>query len=159
MRVAMLTAFALVVCGQCLVSIMAISRNEYYNNVTFGYCSMCFDMVNSKYAYESEFISVKNTAGDPVTPSYGMGQEHPTFTSFVEFCHQGLTSNNCQLINVAVVIVAFAGWFLIELHFVLVMKQILNRWTTKSELSEADEMELRQKNQKEIEEELKTTMK
>ena len=146
MRVTMLTVFALVVLGQCLVSIMAISRNEYYNNVTFGYCSMCFGMENSKRAFESEFISIKDKNGVPVTPSYGMNQEHPTFSSFVEYCHQGLTPNNCQLINVAVVILAFAGWFLIELHFVLVMKQILNRWTTKSELSEADEMELRQKN-------------
>jgi hypothetical protein len=44
-------------------------------------------MENSKRAYESEFISIKDNNGDPVTPSYGMNQEHPTFSSFVEYCH------------------------------------------------------------------------
>ena len=74
-RIAFLTLFGVAIVGQCVVSIMAISRSEYYNNVTFGYCSICFGMEQSKRDYESEFISVKtaeNKDGFPRTPSYGM---------------------------------------------------------------------------------------
>jgi hypothetical protein len=95
LRITILTFFALAIIGQGIISAMAISTPFYYSNVTFGYCSFCFSMNDSYIAYQNEFISVKNDDGEPLVPSRGVNQVHPDYETFVDYCHQGLTSTNC----------------------------------------------------------------
>lgn len=62
-RVLMLIFWILAVIGQMIVSILAIQRNRYYDDLVFGYCTFCYKIAECEKQYELEMITVKDDDG------------------------------------------------------------------------------------------------
>jgi hypothetical protein len=104
--------------AQAVISALVINNQAYYDEPRYGVCAFCYKLDECRTSYKNYIASLVQTAKDK-----GMVLSASSVISFSDFFHRNMTPGTCSVVTAIGMITISVLYFMVQLHFLHIIKQ------------------------------------